>query len=168
MANYSTKNLSVKKFGWKRIAKNTQRFGWVISDAVEHTEVTETTTYEATVYNDTIYVNPKTNRSSWVRVFLTFYRNSYLIPASVKVIEFFYNIIFFLRRVLAFFVPIATVLVILFASMGGANAIDGGETIYMIGTGWVLISGFWLAFIILENILARIASGILKRNGYFN
>ena len=72
------KVLCVKRFGWKRIAKNTQRFGWVLSDAEEETTVTETTTYEGKVVGDTLYVNPRTNRSSKVRVWLSFYRNMYI------------------------------------------------------------------------------------------
>ena len=152
----STKVLCVKRFGWKRIAKNTQRFGWILSDAEEETTVTETTTYEGNVVGDTLYINPRTNRSSKVRVWLTFYRNIY-VPAGVRVLEFFYSLIFLLRRILAFFLPIIGVCALIVFLMGHGDILLTYPTIF------ILPLLLWLSFIILEGILARIARAILRK-----
>ncbi|MDE6850685.1 MAG: hypothetical protein K2J54_05090 [Clostridia bacterium] len=150
------KVLCVKRFGWKRIAKNTQRFGWVLSDAEEETTVTETTTYEGKVVGDTLYVNPRTNRSSKVRVWLSFYRNMY-IPAGVRILEFFYNVFFLLRRILAFFLPLIAVGSLILMLTGGVDILLS----LML---WIeLAFGLWIAFIILEGILARIAYAVLAK-----
>lgn len=158
MKDYKTKVLCVKRFGWKRIAKNTQRFGWILDSAEQETTVTEETTYEGSVVGDTVYINPRTHRTSKVRVWLSFYRYSsdYKNLSSIFFLEALYNLFFFIRRILAFFLPIVSVVALVVAFSGGSD-------IVLKYGGWLAAAFFvWLGMIIFEGILSRIARKILK------
>lgn len=152
---YKTKHLTVRKIGWKRIAKNTQRFGWILDDATIHTDITETTTYEGRVCGDTIYINPRTNRKSKTRVWLSFYR-VINVGAGVATLEFFYNVIYILRKILAFCLPFLFVggLVLFFL-----NCTEISLRAFYWATGFFF---GWIGCIIFEGVFSRIAGSVLK------
>lgn len=157
--NVETKVLCVRKIGWKRIARNTQRFGWYLDNAEQHTTTTETTTYEGSISGDTITVTPHTTRSSKVRVWLSFYRYSSEIPASVKTVELFYNLFFLVRRIIGFLLPIALIPYIILFLLGQALS-DLGSLISMY---WMIAFFSWIALMIIEGILARVGHSLLRR-----
>lgn len=153
-----TKSLCVRKIGWKRISRNTQRFGWVLNDAEEHTETTETTTYEGRVSGDTIHITPRTTRKTKVRIWLSFYRFRSDIPGVVRTIEFFYNIFFFLRRVIGFLLPWALIPFVIVALVGGV------DFVMTYGVYWEIAFFVWLILMVIEGILARIAFNSLSKH----
>lgn len=53
------KTVTWGKLGWKRVCKNTMRFGWESLENVEHTETTYTTNYEGEVIDDKVYIHEK-------------------------------------------------------------------------------------------------------------
>ena len=152
---YKEKQLTLKKLGWKRIARNTERFGWFLKDATKHTEITETTTYEGHVSGDTIYINPKTHRTSKTRVWLTFYR-SREVGAGVGFIEFLYNLAYYIRKISLFCMPFLWAATFVLLIIGFS---DIAQTV--IGLATTSVAG-WIGGIIWETIWARIAGAILK------
>ena len=150
-----TKNLVIKKLGWKRICKNTQRFGWVLDDAYQHEETTVTTTYTGEVVNDKIVIKEDNQKSTKVRVHLSFIRDRdwFVNFGKIRFLEIIYNIIFFFRRVLAFLLPIASIAALVVFLFGKGDILL--DSLF----GALYMAGFfvWIAFIIIENILARIA-----------
>lgn len=163
MKNYNRqkiKQLTIKKLGWKRIAKNVQRFGWVLYDATEHTTITEETTYEGRISGDTLYINPRTNRKSYTRVWLTFYR-ALVVSSNVKTLEFFYNVIYFLRKIFAFCLPILWIgTLIMWITAGTGNFAEYFYGFLRLAIG---CSVSWILGIILEGVLSRIAGLALKK-----
>ncbi len=156
-----TKNLVVKKFGWKRVCKNTQRFGWVLNDAVQHEETTVTTSYEGRVEGDKVYIDEHSSSSTKVTIHLSFYRNKddYTNLPAIFPLELIYNIAFLARRIIGFLLPLLTIGVVLIAAIGQSDWLFE-ETNY--GTLWGVAIAIWLGLIILESIFAFIASKILK------
>ena len=163
MKKVQTKVLCLKKFGWKRVANNTERFGWTLDDATEEEEVTETHTWEGEY-------NPSTNqyrarervdRSSKVRIWLTFYRTpaDFTNLIAISPIEMLYTICFWIRRIVGFILPLLTIALVVVASIG-----DGPELLETsFGPIYFSSLGIWVALILLEGIFARIAAKILKR-----
>lgn len=158
-----TDYLTIKKFGWKRIAKNKQRFGWVLADAVKETTVTESTSYEGRVSGDNLYITPKTTSKSKIRINLSFVRdrNDFENLGSIKPIETVYNLIFLIRRILGFFLLPVFIGIMIFGAFFGASD-------YLLGEGggiwiaWCVCFIIWLGGIILEGILSRVAAKILR------
>lgn len=157
---YETKNLVLKKFGWKRICKNIQMFGWILDDAYQHEETTVTTTYTGEVVNNRIEIKEDVNKSTKVRVHLSFYRDSsrYLNLNKIKLLEIFYNIVFLFRRVLAFILPIMSIVAFIIFLLGHSDFLLTSSF------GGILVTGIfiWICLIITENILARIAYSKLE------
>lgn len=153
------KSLIIKKLGWKRVAKNVMRFGWELDDAVEHHDTTVTTSYEGRVVGDTVYVDEHKDEKTKVRVHLDFHRDrsKFANLGAIFVFELFYNIFFYLRRLIGFCLPIL-LLGSLVVAMVDAQSELGGNL------GILLCSLFcaWLGLIALEGIFARIAHAILK------
>lgn len=158
------KSLTIKRFGWRRIAKNTARFGWSLSDAVEKIETTETTSYTGKINsNGDIEIEEHVDTSSKVTVHLSFIRDTRWFSNlhSVYPLEIFYNIVFTLRRIAAFFMPFVFGGLFLIAIIGMKDILSEEGCGALIFT----ILGSWTVSIFLETILARIAEGILKVNG---
>lgn len=157
---YETKYLVLKKFGWKRICQNTQKFGWILDDAYQHDETTVTTTYTGEVINDKIEIKENVNKSTKVRVHLSFYRDSsrYNNLNKIMLLEVFYNMIFFLRRILAFILPIMTAVAALIFLLGHGDTLLTST----FGGAFGLTLLIWICFIIAENILAQIAYSKLE------
>lgn len=158
-----TKVLRVKPFGWKRIARNVQRFGWTAYDAEQHTTTTEETTYTGEVANNKVYITPHTKSSTKVRVWLSFYRNSdnFKNLYAIKPFELLYGIVFWIRRILGTLLPIATVIMFIFVminqSTPNPTELEGIFLCYL------LALGAWIVGLIMESVVSRIAGKILKR-----
>lgn len=155
-----SKYLTIKKFGWKRIAKNTQKFGWVLDDAEEHRETTTTTRYEGEIVNDEVRIHEHTSSSTKVRIHLYFTRdpNDFENLKSIALIELLYNIAFLARRIIGFILPIAAVIIFFPCLMGQADMVLESPAYYWWCTGLLT----WIGLIILESILASIARRILR------
>lgn len=157
------KYLTLRKFGWKRIAKNTQRFGWKLFDAEEETTITETTEYEGTISGDKLTITPHTRSSSSTKMNLSFSRDPdrFVNLGSIRILELFYNIFFLIRRILARLLPlayIASIVLMLLSNSVPNGELDTATTVFFYALGGTAV---WLAMIILENIFAKIASKIL-------
>lgn len=161
MAKYKTKHMCLRKFGWKRIAKNICRFGWTLRDAEENHETTVTHGYNVSEDDDYIYVNPTTTTTTKVRIYLDFvrYPDDFKNLKSIILLEAFYNLIFVLRRFCGWILPFFTVVALVLPGLGGAGSGSDMDALYGWYGGTVL---FWLVGFFLEGILARIASKVLK------
>ncbi|MCM1131561.1 MAG: hypothetical protein NC310_08580 [Roseburia sp.] len=155
-----SKYLIIKKFGWKRVAKNTQKFGWILNNAEEERETTTTTTYEGEVVNNEIRIHEHTSSSTKVSVHLYFVRdpNDFENLKSIVLIELLYNIAFLVRRIIGFVLPIATAIMILLSFIGFSDMVlENSAT-----TWWGIGLFSWIGLIILESILPSIAKRILR------
>jgi hypothetical protein len=162
MVDYDTKVLCVKKIGWKRIAKNTQKFGWELSDAEEETTFTTETEYENIEYDNKVYTRESgSTTTSKTRIWLYFHRYKSTIKNcnSIKVLEAFYNFIFLIRRILAFILPIMTIGIFFVIVLGSfIENFFNIKDFYLYYLMAYFIGLFvWIAMIITENILANIA-----------
>lgn len=159
-----SKFLRIKRFGWKRIAKNIMKFGWEMYDATEHTTTTETHTLSAYVdYNNNVRVEDKVDTKSSVRMELCFvrYKEKFVNLGAVKPLELLYNLIFLFRRIIGFFLPFG--FLGLFACGVICNQTPDFENILGTIGIWVSVAFVsWTLFIILEQILSSIACKILK------
>ena len=139
-----TKVLKVNRIGWKRIAKNTTRFGWNYVDV-----------------NKGSNLNLSPQRIGKRKVVFSFYRldtEKDAQPTAVRTLEFIYNLIFLFRRIAAFFLPILIAVGIIVSII---KQPDGFFTALAF-----IFSDFaiWIACIILEGVLARSAEAKLKAN----
>lgn len=168
------KYLKVGTIAWERICKNTERFGWQLSSAKEHEEIT-TREYvegkeedgkfiiEAEKRNGEVYIPTRTEKHSKRWVELWFYRDSSWFKNlyAISLLEIIYNIIFTIRKILGKLLPIATLLVI-----AGVVLFNQGEMfdelVMPFGVGVMFALQIWLIAIVFEEILARIAKAILK------
>ncbi len=160
MGHYQTKTLRIKKLGWRRIAKNTQKFGWILDDAEEEVTIERSRSYEGRVYNDTLYVDEKVKEKKKVVMVLSFHRDTseFANYRKISIIEVFYNIIFLIRRIIGIVLPILTIIVFIFALMGGTDQLPNEGSFYL------TILFIWFFGIISENILASIFGHCLKYN----
>lgn len=168
------KKLVVGRVGWGRIVRNTERFGWELVTAEEVTTV-ETETYyegyqdgnrfiiEAEMDGNNIKLPTKTREHKSVREHLTFRRDSNWFKNLFAIfpLELIYNILFIVRRIIGILLPIAAGL--LFAVAIIFNNIELRDDIIHISMYVEIAFVVWLALIIIEGILARIAKRILKR-----
>ena len=157
-----TKVLRVKPFGWKRIARNVQRFGWTAYDAEEETTTTTETSYTGEIVGNKVYITPHTKSSTKVRVWLSFYRNSdnFKNLYAIKPFELLYGIVFWIRRILGTLLPIATVIMFIFVMINQSTPNPTEmESIFLY---YLLALGIWVLGMVLEVIIARIANKILK------
>lgn len=154
------KKLVIKKFGWKRVAKNVMRFGWDLDNAVEHVDTTVTTNYEERVVGDTVYLDQHDTTKTKVRIHLDFHRNKDKFEnlKSVSVLEVFYNLIFTLRRLVGFCLPFLLIAAFVVAIIGQG----GDEGFTELWTAFGISFAVWALFIILEGVFARISAKILK------
>lgn len=153
------KTLIVKKFGWKRVAKNTMRFGWQMSDAEEHVTTTTETSYDGEIVGDKVYINEHVKRHTAVTVHMYFWRrkSDYKNMFAVSILELFYNIIFYIRRILGAILPFALAAIIFIYAFGGVS----DELAPTISTAYMSALVIWIGAIIMEGVLSRIAGRIL-------
>lgn len=157
--DYAHKHLILKRFGWKRVANNTMRFGWQLNDAEQHTTTTIEKSYEGTICDDKVYIKENQTRRTSVSIHLYFSRrkSDYNNIYAIFPLELLYNICFLIRRIIGAILPIAFMGIILVVAIGSSDLIkeSGADTWLMIGF------GIWLGLIILEGVLSRIAGKIL-------
>lgn len=159
-----TKTMKLKKLLSKRVIRNTKGFGWHLYDA---TDVSETTTWVDSVEAENIYDNkwkltPHYNSETKYFIMVTFYRKNEWFKnlRSVKVLEFFYNLIMILRRIIGALLPLMFVV-----AMGVTVAFssqNNGEAASILATVFGISFSAWLLFMLLEDIFSAIARGILK------
>lgn len=155
------KTIAVKKLGWKRVCKNTQRFGWKLQDAVQEERTSVTTSYEGRVSGDHVYIDEHNSSTTKIIMHLFFYRNrdAFSNISSIFVLELIYNLVFLVRRIIGFLLPLLTIGVVLIAALGESEWLFK-ETNY--GTLWGVAVLIWLVLIITENVLSIVASKILR------
>ncbi len=161
MANVEWKHISIRRWGWKRVVKNTQRFGWELMDATERTTTTTKTSYEGKIVSDDkVEITPRTQTTTKKRVELSFARDRSYIQniAPILLIELFYWLLFTVRRLFwwlmaaAFFVTLA----IMFISSGDETLIEPFSQLFAI------VFAVWLLARIVESILSWIAGKIIR------
>ena len=157
-----TKVLRLKRFGWKRIAKNVQRFGWTMSDAEEETTTTTETSYTGEIVNNKVYITPhKTSRTSIV-VWLSFFRDKdrFYNLYAIRPLELLYTVIFWIRRILGNLLPLATLVMFIGVAVNQSTPNPAEfENIFLY---YLLAIFIWLSGIVLEGVISRIAGKILK------
>lgn len=157
------KTITIGKFGWKRVFRNTLRFGWVYEKAIEETETTTTTTYETRIEDDRIVEDSYDTTSTRVFVHLVFYRdkNWYYGMRLVSFLEFLYNIIFFFRRIAGKLIIPLFIFSMIFGTGSEKQFVEDYNSIW--GSMAVLVLLIWILGIIFEQILARIAHAHLRQ-----
>ena len=160
------KELTVKNFGYMRIVKNFQKFGWNVYSVVRETTIESSTEYKGKVYEDgTIHIKPETTekRTILIRIKMNRDENNFINLSKIYFLELLYNLIFLLRRLISIYLPVFSGICLIFVLIGSGDDffLPEGE-FYGIGKAWMLSFFFWIGFIILENILANIAYKILK------
>ncbi len=160
MGYYQTKTLRIKKLGWRRIAKNTQKFGWILDNAEQEVTIERERSYEGRVYNDKLYIDEKVTERKKVVMVLSFHRDTseFANYRQISIMEVFYNIIFLIRRIIGFFLPILTVIVLIIALIGSIDQLPNEGSFYLV------LVFIWIFGIISENILASIFGHCLKYN----
>lgn len=138
------KELKVSRIGWKRILNNTKRFAWDYIDEEDDGSI------------------PPPTRVGKFKVSLDFLRIDKLkkiLPRAVHVLEFFYNVVFLLRRIAAFLLPIFAVVGIVLSLI---KPLDGVKTAAIfVFTDFAV----WIACIITEGVLSRCAAAKIKNAG---
>lgn len=161
MANIECKSLSLKRRGWKRIARNTTRFGWELEKATELTTKYTTTTYEGKFVSDnTVEISPRDSVSYNTTIELMFIRHRDKIQnmGLILMLEFWYNVFYWLRK---FFWKIAKVAFVL-AIIGVGAFSDNMEMMYFVELGCMGVIGIWFVMRILENTFSAIAERVIK------
>lgn len=159
-----TKSLRLKKLLSGRVIRNTRGFGWHLYDA---SDVTETTTWLDSVDAENVYDNkwkltPHYNSETKYFIDLTFYRKNEWFKnlGSIKILEFFYNFVFILRRIIGAILPPAFVIFMIMSMVTfSKNNSEAGSVVGAI-FGGIFMS--WILLMILEDIFSGIARGILK------
>lgn len=161
-----TKEVYVKNFGYKRIVKNFQKFGWNVYSIVRETTTETTTKYEGRIVDDDkIEIDEIKNekKTVWIHIKMDRNENDFVNLNKIFFLELFFNLIFLIRRLIAFFLPILSIPCIIIMALGKSDELisDGGD-FYGLGEIWMLALLIWIGLIITENILASIAYKILK------
>ncbi|MBQ8859552.1 MAG: hypothetical protein IJ012_07205 [Clostridia bacterium] len=153
------------------MAKNIERFGWHLYNAEEHIETTTTDHYESDGSGRWIegefvrewkYKGKTTETKT--RVYMDFCRNTawYTNLPSVFLLEFLFNILVLVRRILGFLLLLFIPACILAIFLGGGQVF----AIYETPLPQLFAACFfgWLGLIIAEEIVSFSASKILKPN----
>ena len=162
--NMETKSMRLKKLLSGRVIRNTKCFGWHLYDK---TDVEETTTWVDSVdaehmYGDKWKFTPHYNSETKYFLDVSFYRKSewFRNLGGVKILEFFYNLIFLIRRIIGALLPPAFVIAMLFVIIGTSSNDDPTGNLVGAIFGGAFMA--WVLLILLEDIFAMIARGILK------
>lgn len=147
------KMLSIGKLGWKRIAKNTQCFGWNLDKVTKVTSTTKTRTYEGKIHDDnsiTVSSHDSYSTSKWME--LKFSRDESLLANRDKVlqIEWFYNIVYKMRQFSRYIWFVTCILCVGISAMGIDNTVVTAICMFT-----MLI---WLGLRLAENAIAKKAS----------
>ena len=161
--NYKT--VTCKPYEYKRVIKNFGRFGWECTKAYDYTETETKTTYEGKIINDTLHVDKKEEKRSTTTTYIELKREKGYTPFSVGLIELFFSLIFFIRKVIGFFLPVgafACGFSIMF--LRGLELIEEDPLMQKIFAITVIAFGVWLILRILEDILSKIAEKMLDKH----
>ena len=162
------KIVKVSRFGYNRIVSNFQKFGWEMDSVTEMTKTSTRTTYEGRVIGDEVHIEERNHVKKKVFVEIDMHRDedSFLNLKAIKVLELFFNIIYLLRRLLALVLPIVSVVLGIVVLLGNGDLLfEAEEGELPIGLYWILGLFGWVVLIIIENILASIASkNLVRRN----
>lgn len=147
------KLLQIGRFGWKRIAKNTQCFGWKLDKVTKVTSTTKTRTYEGKIHDDnsiTVNSHDSYSTSKWME--LKFSRDESLLANRDKVlqIEWFYNIVYKIRQISLILFVVTFVLSVVISLFGIDITVMSGIN--------MIIMFIWLGLRIAENAMAKSAS----------
>ena len=155
-----SKFLTLRPFGWKRICKNTQRFGWELTDAKAHTTTETKTTYKETTYYDHVEITPETTTKTTKRIHLSFVRDTDRFEnfASVRALEALYGIVYLFRTIANFATKVLWAIALVVAFMGEI----GGEFGIGLSQYAFAVLLIWLGLRLVENIIARIAYNRLQ------
>ena len=144
--------------------RNTKCFGWHLYDK---TDVEETTTLVDSVdaehmYGDKWKFTPHYNSETKYFLDVSFYRKSEWFKnlGGVKILEFFYNLIFLIRRIIGALLPAVFVIAMIFVITGTSGNDDTTSNLVGAIFGGTFMT--WVLLMLLEDIFAMIARGILK------
>ena len=159
------KSLRLKKLLSGRVIRNTKGFGWL----VESKQTTaETTTWVDDVDAEHIYgkkwkFTPHYKSDTKYFLDVDFSRDDvwYKNLGSIKVLEFFYNVFFLLRRIIGSLVPIAFAIFLVYGFALGFNS-NGDTTLMIVGMPFMIGFIAWIFLMILETTFSAIARSILK------
>ena len=159
------KSLVVRKIGWQRVVRNLSRFGWELSDAVQHTQTQTKTKYSGTVDSwGTVNITPSTTKKKKVRIHLNFvrYDEDFENLSSVSLLEFFYNLFFIIRSIAGTLLPFTFIMLIppIGPLIGGLLFGEENWSLFIAVVLGCLLG--WAVLMILENVFSRIAGKILK------
>lgn len=161
----SKKELTISRWGWKRVAKNTEKFGWVLEDVWKSTKTTEKTSYDVWSDGNTVHVDEHTSKSKFIRMELTFSRDDsrFVNLRSIFWLELLYNIFFTIRRFLGGILYIFNILMLISLILQVPDVLTTP-----IGMIWWISLIIWAILIVLEGVLARIADNrlIYKNENY--
>ncbi len=159
-----TKSMRLKKLLSGRVIRNTKCFGWHLYDK---TDVEETTTWVDSVdaehmYGDKWKFTPHYNSETKYFLDVSFYRKSEWFKnlGGVKILEFFYNLIFLIRRIIGALLPAVFVIAMIFVITGTSG--NDYTTSNLVGAIFGGTFMTWVLLMLLEDIFAMIARGILK------
>lgn len=159
-----TKSMRLKKLLSGRVIRNTKCFGWHLYDK---TNVEETTTWVDSVdaehmYGDKWKFTPHYNSETKYFLDVSFYRKSEWFKnlGGVKILEFFYNLIFLIRRIIGALLPAVFVIAMIFVITGTSSNDDTTSNLVGAIFGGTFMT--WVLLMLLEDIFAMIARGILK------
>lgn len=159
-----TKSMRLKKLLSGRVIRNTKCFGWHLYDK---TDVEETTTWVDSVdaehmYGDKWKFTPHYNSETKCFLDVSFYRKSEWFKnlGGVKILEFFYNLVFLIRRIIGALLPPAFVIAMIFTFMSTSAKDDPTVNLVAAVFGGSFMA--WVLLMLLEDIFAMIARGILK------
>ena len=162
--NMETKSMRLKKLLSGRVIRNTKCFGWHLYDK---TDVEETTTWVDSVdaehmYGDKWKFTPHYNSETKYFLDVSFYRKSEWFKnlGGVKILEFFYNLIFLIRRIIGALLPAVFVITMIFVITGTSGNDDTTSNLVGAIFGGTFMT--WVLLMLLEDIFAMIARGILK------
>lgn len=161
--NTSSKVICVRKFGWKRVARNIESFGWKLGDAEEHTEISEKHEHTFTLTDTGVTHEHHVQRETKVRIWLSFFRHNdqFANLKAIKPLEILFNLVFLIRRIIGFLLSLmaaACFLLVIFE-----NAV-GGNYEYSYPVVGVTFSALfvWIVLNFVEVLLAKIAQNKLK------
>lgn len=152
------KVLRLKKLGWRRVADEFMRLGWVIDDAYEETKTKTTSYYD--VYEDGTKEYTGSTTTTKITISLHMHRDldSYTYGSKMRRIDILFSIAFWIRRILGTLMPFNIIAFIIMAAADGND--NNLFKVYMPIFISVIITYF--LSLILEGVFSRVGFSILQ------
>lgn len=161
--NYKT--VTCQPYEYKRVIRNFQRFGWKCTKAYDYTETETKTYYEGKIVGDTLRVDKKEEKKSNTTTHIELQRKKGYAPFSVWLIELFFSLIFFVRKLIGFVLPLgAFACGVSITFLNGLTSNSDDPLLQKVFAITLFAFGVWIIFRLLENILSKIAENILKKH----